>query len=36
MARGTLIDSFCKWESDTLVLNILGKPHAKCTKIADN
>jgi uncharacterized protein (TIGR00251 family) len=33
MARGTEMDSFCKWEGDTLVLNILGKPRAKRTKI---
>ncbi len=33
MARGTQMDTFCKWEADTLVLNILGKPRAKRTKI---
>ena len=27
------MDSFCMWEGDTLVLNILGKPSAKRTKI---
>lgn len=33
MARGERMDSFCKWEGDTLVLNILGRPRAKRTKI---
>jgi uncharacterized protein YggU (UPF0235/DUF167 family) len=33
MARGTQMDAFCKWEADTLVLNILGKPRAKRIKI---
>jgi uncharacterized protein len=33
MARSTQMDAFCKWEADTLVLNILGKPRAKRTKI---
>jgi len=33
MARGTEMESFCKWEDDTLVLNILGKPRAKRDKI---
>lgn len=33
MARGTQMDAFCKWEADMLVLNILGKPRAKHTKI---
>ncbi len=33
MARGEPMDTFCKWEGDTLVLNILGKPRAKRTKI---
>jgi len=27
--RGSDISSFCAWEDDTLVLNILGKPSAK-------
>jgi len=27
------MQSFCHWEGDTLVLNILGRPHAKKTKI---
>lgn len=25
--------SFCRWEGDTLVLNVLGRPRAKKTKI---
>jgi uncharacterized protein (TIGR00251 family) len=30
MARGALtMDSFCAWDGDTLVLNILGQPSAK-------
>ena len=33
MARGSEMESFCKWEDDTLVLNILGRPRAKRTKI---
>jgi uncharacterized protein YggU (UPF0235/DUF167 family) len=33
MARGTPMDSFCKWDGDTLVLNILGRPRAKRTKL---
>lgn len=33
MARGAEMEAFCKWEGDTLVLNILGKPRAKKTKI---
>ncbi|WP_407899602.1 DUF167 domain-containing protein [Ferrigenium sp. UT5] len=27
------MDSFCKWDGDTLVLNILGRPRAKRDKI---
>lgn len=27
------MSSFCHWEGDTLVLNILGRPRAKKTKI---
>ena len=27
------MQSFCHWENDTLVLNILGRPRAKKTKI---
>jgi hypothetical protein len=27
------MSSFCSWEEDTLVLNILGRPRAKKTKI---
>ena len=27
------MSSFCQWEGDTLVLNILGRPRAKKTKI---
>ena len=27
------MDSFCCWDGDTLVLNILGRPRAKKTKI---
>jgi len=27
------MQSFCHWEGDTLVLNILGRPRAKKTKI---
>jgi hypothetical protein len=27
------MQSFCQWEGDTLVLNILGRPRAKKTKI---
>lgn len=26
--KGTVIDSFCAWEGDTLILNVLGKPKA--------
>lgn len=26
--KGTAIDSFCAWEGDTLILNVLGKPNA--------
>lgn len=33
MARGEPMDSFCKWDGDTLVLNILGKPCARRTKL---
>ncbi|GAB4121443.1 MAG: DUF167 family protein YggU [Sideroxydans sp.] len=33
MARGEEMDSFCKWDGDTLVLNILGRPRAKRDKI---
>jgi len=33
MARGTEMESFCQWDGDTLVLNILGRPRAKRTKI---
>lgn len=33
MARGAEMEAFCKWEGDTLVLNILGRPRAKKTKI---
>lgn len=33
MARGEVMDSFCKWDGDTLVLNILGRPRAKKTKL---
>ncbi len=33
MARGLEMDSFCQWDGDTLVLNILGRPRAKRTKI---
>jgi len=30
MARkGSILDSFCAWEGDTLVLNVLGTPAAK-------
>jgi uncharacterized protein YggU (UPF0235/DUF167 family) len=28
-----MMSSFCHWEGDTLVLNILGRPRAKKTKI---
>lgn len=27
------MQSFCHWEDDTLVLNILGRPRAKKTKL---
>lgn len=27
--KGVAIDSFCAWDGDTLILNILGKPSAK-------
>lgn len=27
-SKGTQIDSFCAWDGDTLVLNVLGKPGA--------
>jgi uncharacterized protein (TIGR00251 family) len=27
--KGLAIDSFCAWDGDTLVLNILGEPRAK-------
>lgn len=27
------MQSFCQWENDTLVLNILGRPRAKKTKL---
>ncbi|MEN6587848.1 MAG: DUF167 family protein [Sulfuricella sp.] len=27
--KGVTIDSFCAWDGDTLILNILGKPSAK-------
>jgi uncharacterized protein YggU (UPF0235/DUF167 family) len=30
---GIMMPSFCHWEGDTLVLNILGRPRAKKTKI---
>ncbi len=33
MARGVEMESFCQWDGDTLVLNILGRPRAKRTKI---
>lgn len=33
MARGEVMDGFCKWDGDTLVLNILGRPRAKKTKL---
>ncbi|GAB4123553.1 MAG: hypothetical protein Fur0040_04940 [Sideroxydans sp.] len=33
MARGEAMDGFCKWDGDTLVLNILGRPRAKKTKL---
>lgn len=33
MARGSEMESFCKWEGDTLVLNILGRPRAKRTRL---
>lgn len=26
--KGTAIDSFCAWDGDTLILNVLGKPGA--------
>jgi uncharacterized protein (TIGR00251 family) len=26
--KGTAIDSFCAWDGDTLILNVLGKPSA--------
>jgi uncharacterized protein YggU (UPF0235/DUF167 family) len=29
----SVMSSFCYWEEDTLVLNILGRPRAKKTKI---
>ena len=29
MAKGLDLDSFCAWDGDTLVLNILGTPAAK-------
>lgn len=32
-ANGAKTPSFCHWEGDTLVLNILGRPRAKKTKI---
>ena len=28
-----MMTSFCHWEGDTLVLNVLGRPRAKKTKI---
>jgi hypothetical protein len=33
MSRGTPMESFYQWDGDTLVLNILGRPRAKRTKI---
>lgn len=33
MARGEVMDSFCMWDGDTLVLNILGRPRAKKTML---
>lgn len=33
MSRGSAMESFYLWEGDTLVLNILGRPRAKRTKI---
>lgn len=29
------IDSFCAWDADTLVLNILGTPNAGCDAIGE-
>jgi hypothetical protein len=30
---GLEMDTFCQWQDDTLVLNILGRPRAKKTKL---
>ncbi|WP_237247266.1 DUF167 domain-containing protein [Sideroxyarcus emersonii] len=32
-STGVLMQPFCWWEDDTLVLNILGRPRAKKTRI---
>jgi uncharacterized protein YggU (UPF0235/DUF167 family) len=32
-SKGLEMSSFCQWDGDTLVLNILGRPRAKKTRI---